>query len=399
MKRIGLSIKNSSQTFKVILFILFIIIEFITVLSLTHKRYLSVILLFVAIAGLIGIAVKEKKEKNKTKKGNLLIQLILNIKGEAGSWVGIITVIFIVINLNIISNLIWETKNSLTTFDIESYIISFQKGQLDFWMLNKWGVFITQMILITNFLIIPFYIFPVIDPYESNEPKVLISGLSLLTDFGKDPTNKEEVKKKLLSLNSAVNYPDTFYRTEPSISTPKKFEIFSFNLESVNWGKWNVIRHSIVKHTHLEKIILITSSEIQQLIATINQLIVEDTTGYFINFDMEKLIQKHYPDRQIEVVYSNAMDFNDFYDIKLKLQDTISDYALSKGFSDAELLFNFTLGTAQLTAGMILMALKGDRKAEYISQNTSEVVSVDVDVLTIQDLWDEIGLRVMKSKM
>lgn len=392
-------IGNYSQVSKVFIFVLFIILEFVMVLSLVQIRYCGVILFWFAVAGLIGISIKEKKEKNKTKKGNLLIQMILNLKGEAGSWVGIVTVIFIVINLNIISNLIWETKNSLTSIHFIGYLTHVFNGQIDFLMLNNWGIFITQILLIICFLILPFYIFPIIDPRVNNYPKVLISGLSLLTDFGKNPANKEEVKKKLLSIDSESTFDEHFHQTDPKISTPKDFEKFNFNPQSIYWGKWNVIRHSIVKHTQIEKIILITSSEIHQLITTINQLIEEDKTGYFGNFDMEKLIQKYYPDRNIEVIYSTAMDFNDFYNIKSRLQSTIEDHALGKGFSDADLLFNITGGTAQLTAAMILSALKGDRKAEYISQNTSEVVSVDVDVLTIQDLWDEIALRVMKNKL
>jgi hypothetical protein len=371
------------------------------VLSFSHLRYWSVILLLVAIAGLIGIAIKEKKQDKKTKKGNLLIQLILNLKGEAGSWIGIVTVIFIVINLNIISNLIWETRNSFSSIDFGSYLLAARNGQLDFLMLNNWGIFITQMLLIVCFLIFPFYIFPVIDPHENNEPKVLICGLSLLTDYGKDPSDKEAVKKKLFSISSANTFNDKFYKTDPKIASPKDIEIFNFNHQAINWGKWDVMRHSIIAHTSIEKVILITSAEIHQLIATINQLIAEDTTGYFINFNMEKLIQKYYPDRHIKVAYSNPMEFNDFYDIKSKLQSAIQEHALGKGFIDADLLFNITGGTAQLTAAMILSALKGDRKAEYIKQNKDEikVISVDVDVLTIQDLWDEIGLRVLKSKL
>lgn len=391
--------KQYSQGFKIVSFTLFIIVEFFVLLSLVHIRYLCVILFYLGLFGLIYVFIREKKEKRKNRKGNLLIQLILNLKGEAGSWVGILTVIFVIVNINILSNLIWETREIFSSFDYNTYISQLKNGQFDFWMLNSIGVFLTQLILMGFFLVIPFYLFPVIDTRESKNPRILISALSLLIDFGKLPTDKDAVKKKLLSLNSSVSYNDSFYKSNPTISSPKKFEYFNFNSSEVNWGKWNVIRYSLVDHSDIEKIILIASPEVIQLRETINQLILDDETGYFQNFDLEKLIQTFYPGRQIEVVYSNPIDFNDFYDVKSKLQTAIAENAIDKGYSDSDLIFNITLGTAQVTAAMILSALKGDRKAEYISQNTSKIVPIDVDVLTIQDLWDEIGLRVMKNKL
>jgi hypothetical protein len=391
--------KPNSQSFKILVFILFIIVEFAVVLSLVRLPYLGVVFFFIGIIGLFFIFIKEKREKRKNRRGNLLAQLILNLKGEAGSWVGILTVIFVVVNINILSDLIWETRGSFNSFDFENYFIQIKTGQFHFWALNNWGIFITQILLIGCFLVIPFYIFPVIDARENNNPRVLISALSLLIDFGKQPTDKESVKKKLMSLNSAIAYDDSFYNSSPRIATPKEFEYFNFDHSAINWGKWNVIRHSLIAHEKIEKIILVASSEILLLKDTINFLINEDTTGYFLNFDLEKLIQTYYPDRKIKVVYSNAMEFNDFYDVKSKLQTSIVEHAIDKGYSDADLLFNITAGTSQVTAAMILSALKGERKAEYISQNTSEIVPVDIDVLTIQDLWEEIGLRVMKNRL
>lgn len=388
-----------SQGAKTFLFLLFIIIEFTSVLSLVHIRYYSVILFYLGLGGLIFVYIKEKKEKRKNRKGNLLAQLILNLKGEAGSWTGIITVIFVIININILSNIIWDTKEIVKNINLSGYLIQLRDGKIDYWMLNTWGIFITQILLIGFFLIIPFYMFPILSIKESENPKVLISALSLLTDFGKSPADMDAVRKKLLSLDTNKQYDKSFYDSAPSISSPKEFEYFNFNHSSVNWGKWNVIRFSLIEHSSIEKIILIASPEIIQLKDTINKLILEDELKYFQNFDLEKLIQTYYPERQIKVVYSNPIDFNDFHDVKSKLQTAISENAIDVGYSDCDLLFNITLGTAQVTASMILSALKGDRKAEYIHQNTGKVIPVDVDVLTIQDLWDEIGLKIQKNKL
>ena len=397
MRRLFLKINHFTQTHKVLILISFLIVEFILVLSLVHKRYFSVILFYLAIIGLTYISRKLKKEKNKSKKGTLLIQLMLNLKGEAGSWVGILTVISLVINLNIISNLIWETQGTFESFSIKGLFLHLNNFNIDFWMLNSWGIFITQILLIVFFLIIPFDLFPVIGIKNDPNPLILISGLSILTDGGKDVKNKELVRKKLMSIDPANKKTKKFYNTEPKVIEPKAFELFKLDGKEINWGKWNVIRHSLEAHKSIEKIILISSKEIHELNNTIDDLIKEDI--YFSNFKLENLVKKFYPAQTIEIVYSNPMEFNDFYDVKSKLQSVLSEQALGKGFSDTDLLFNITGGTAQVTAAMILSSLKGDRKAEYINQNTHEIVNVDVDVLTIQDLWDEIGLRVMKSKL
>jgi len=379
------------------LFVGCILLEFWCVLSLSYKRYWGVILMVTTILALFLIFKKINKEEKQDKKGTLLAQLILNIKGEAGSWIGILTVIFVVINLNIISNLIWETKDSINSLSVNFSIPKFD--QIDWWMLNKWGILFTQIISIILFLILPTVLFPISSNRISNNPKVLICGFSLLVDSFNDIKNEILIKKKLASININANFPDSFFKDSPAISSPKKFELFNFEKSSPCWGKWNVIRYSLDEHKNIQKIILVASKEILEFNKTIDQLIQEDNTGYFKNFRIENLISDYYPDRKIEVIYSDPVEVNDFNDVKSKLQILISEHVIGKGYSDSDLLFNITSSTAQVTAAMILSALKGDRKAEYIHQNTSKVVPVDVDVLTIQDLWDEIGLRILKNKL
>jgi hypothetical protein len=397
MKKLSINLRNISQLKKIGVFLGLMIFEFWFVLSLTYKRYWGIILLIGTIIALFFIYWQVKKEENKKQKGTLLAQLILNIKGEAGSWIGILTVIFVVINLNIISDLIWETKDSVTITNLKLTIPTID--QIDWWMLNKLGILITQMLLITCFLITPVLLFPITAHQPNNKPRVLICGISLLVDMAKDVKSKELVKKKLFSVNSDSNLTEDYLQKDPKISSPKKFEIFNFKESEGCWGKWNVIRHSLESHKSICKVVLVASKEIHELNQTIDQIINEENSEYYRNFKIENLISAFYPSRRVEVYYSNPMDFNDFYDVKSKLQSLISEQVLGKGFDDSDLLFNITGGTAQVTAAMILSSLKGDRKAEYIHQNTGEVVSVDVDILTIQDLWDEIGLRVLKNKV
>jgi len=298
----------------------------------------------------------------------LLIRLILNVKGEAGSWYGIFSVIFVILNMNWLSNQIYDFWG----LDISKPDYS-----------NNLTLNILRSFYYLCFMFIPF-LFPLFSSTEDlPQPKLLICGLST-------PVNRINGK----------NDSDIITELRKSYTLPNdRTEKVQFDLKyPIKWGKWDVIRKSLVAHSSIKKVLLVISPEINEFNKIIDRCKGTANEDLFNDFNLENLFQRFFNERKIKICYTSPVDVNNFDNIKCTIQATLQSKEYNK-LKDSEIVFNLTGSTAVVSSAMVLFAMKGNRKAEYVTQNTSELVSIDVDVLSVQDLWDEILLKIEEKKL
>jgi hypothetical protein len=377
LKKTRSEISNFIKRHKDIIVILLVIIEFYLLNFLVECRFLSVLLLWISLGILFLFIIDYQiKLKNKNNDPNILIQIILNLKGEAGNWFGIFSILYVLINLNWLSTLTWNVS-FITKGEELNFFSSFYLNRIDYFTLNSFGLFFVKLLLILEFLFLPFILFPGQKKQNPTDPKVLIAGVSLLVPRYNKIDSKE--------LKSALDRFNTKNEEQP-------FDYF--NIEADHWGRWNSINKSLFNRKSIEQVVLLVSHDVIAL----NEEIIKLGKAYQDKFNLEKLIYDRYPDRNIKIIKSCEIDFNTFLDAKTKIEEVLQRYVLPK-YKDEEILFNITGGTAPLSTAMILHALKGERKAEYVHQKDLNIIDIDVDVLTVQDLWDEILQKVQEKSI
>ena len=59
-------------------------------------------------------------------------------------------------------------------------------------------------------------------------------------------------------------------------------------------------------------------------------------------------------------------------------------------YKDNDIIFNLTTATTVITSVFTLKAIRENREAYHIHQTSGEIMPVGLDVLTTQELWDEL---------
>jgi len=321
--------------------------------------YSLIVGFFFLLITIVTLAQKEKASKN------ILMRLILNLKGEAGSYYGVVSIIFVILNLNWMSDQvfdIWHLDNSNPEY-FDTLTIN----------LLRFGYFLA-------FMIIPF-LFPFFGSGKSGSTeKLLVCGLSTPVNFTPGITEEKIIK----------GLRDAYSKDE------KINDYVQFNIEKeIRWGKWDVVRKSLVAHPTINKIFIIISPEIVEFNRMRNKWKDQPNDDLYHDFDIEQLIRRFYKNRSIEIAYSPPIDVNNFDLVKNTLRSTfqLEEYA---NYKDSEFVFNLTGSTAIVSSAMVLFAMKGERKAEYVHQGTGNLIPINVDVLSVQDLWDEILFKMQE---
>lgn len=308
--------------------------------------------------------------RGKTSR-NLMIRMILNIKGEAGSWYGVFSVIFVLLNLNWLSVKLYEIWN----LDI-----------LDQNYFNLLIICVLQSIYFLSFTFLTF-LFPLFKSTKIiHYEKLLVCGLSTPVNIPKNVITDAKKNKFL------VKELRGFYKAEET----KNYYVQLTSNKSTRWGKWDIVRKSLKAHPSITNLLIVISPEIKEFerlrkgwIGSINEDLCHD-------FDIELLIKKFFPNRTIHVDYTPPIDVNNFDLVKNTLKATLQLLQFCN-YADSEIVFNLTGSTAIVSSAMVLFAMKGDRKAEYVHQTTGSLIPINVDVFSVQDLWDEIIFKVQEK--
>jgi len=326
---------------------------------------IAIILVVIIIIGLLS-----QRKNNK----HILIKLILNFKGEAGNWYGILSILFVIVNLNWLGNACWEFIDNPVTF--------LPNGM--------------KAIIITEFLFIPFVISGFYNISQKSYPKVLISGLSLpglvfMKDVDVVELDGTIRKKKERKEIHEITDNELITKLNEHSDTKSSGSYDYYSIKDRKWGRWDGIQKSLTRHPEIETVVLIPSQENMVFLKRIGEL----RASLNENWDITSIIPNS-GKKNIKVILSDPTDVNDIENVKLRINDVLKLKILPK-YKDEDLLFSITASTAIVSSAMILCSLKGQRCAEYIHQTTNEICEIDLDVLSVQDLWDEILFKMQEQ--
>lgn len=303
---------------------------------------------------------------NQKSSNNLLIRLILNMKGEAGSWFGVFSVMFVFFNLNWISVQIFELWKIDNQFFQNHSVVALSVIKIPFFLFYTINVLFIPSIGLYS---------------DQRTEKLLICGLST-------PTNSKAPENVINDLSSYYKLPAT-ENCYIQLDDPSK---------EIRWGKWDVIRKSLEMHQSISEILLIISPQVLEFNKMIERLKNTENHQLYMDYSISQLINRFYGDRKIQISYITVEDVNSFERTKTTIGAKLEENHYQK-YMDSEILFNLTGSTAIVSSVMTLFAMKGERKAEYVDQNTGKLVSINIDVLSVQDLWDEIMLKMQEKQL
>ena len=261
-----------------------------------------------------------------------LIGIIRSFRGDAGSLFGFLLVLHVFIHTGWAGNqFFFNLKDK--TYSIEEWIY-------------------------LEYLILPFLIVSLFNHkrHPRNQRTHLIAGPGLILGL-KDCTRE--------ALTNLINS-----------SNPRE------KIDSTHWGKWNVIRQSLTKHPDIKSVFLVCSHEVLQFFEDVNK--IEDDELRDI-FDLQHRIKKEFGN-QIDVTLSPGIDVSSF-------ESVFENKALKKyidACDSSQLVFNLTSSTSMVTLALGLHAVKENRMAEYVRQDSGELEEVSIDVFTLKEHWNEI---------
>ena len=290
---------------------------------------------------------KLKKTKNEPL---FIVYLIKGFQVKGSDLVGVFNVVF--------------TLCSISWIGIEIYYQTFN-GFLN--AVIYAGFMIFYPLLIAN------YILPTPLPKEQYHPKILITALSMIDanrlSKSLEEMDNENLKDKWLN-QSFINTDGTIKKSGSLIWGP--------------WGNLDPIRKSIIVHNAaFHEIVLILSNEVSENIDLLpKELKPEKLIVDFLN--------KFYPNHNIKVrsvsegISGNDMNMN-IYGIENILRSLFG-----RKYTNADILFNVTGGTAAISGAMILKAIPNDRRAEYARQDTGHIEEIPLDIYQVKELWEEL---------
>jgi hypothetical protein len=312
------------------------VIIFAFIFEIIYFKYINTLIgsinscwLMIILIFLLLIVIIHRKNTDFIKRSVILV-----VKGGASSFAGILLIIYFLMNIGWLSD----------------QLFSFSEGKSDFLLVLK----------IISFLILPFFINALLIKDRSNfqieniKRTVFVTALSL--------NNKDQLKMFIEN-----NFENDKIQDIPN----RRF-----------WN-WIPIINVIEKYKNLTVIVAICSKEV------LKELELEKAESKRNTNAFEELLKMKYSNRNIEykvVEITNMNDFNELYnDLKFKIEKSLKNY------SDEEILFGISSGTATLTASVVFLSMKGLRGLVYQKQDaTNALDEFTVDVLTIHELWDEI---------
>lgn len=103
---------------------------------------------------------------------------------------------------------------------------------------------------------------------------------------------------------------------------------------------------------------------------------------------LTELIFLMYGKTNIEIVFSNLVDYNDFDSCNNECYTILLSQLRAKQYTDSDIVVNITPGTSIVASVMTINAIKGDRGMIYMNQTNGMIESITPDVTLIQfDSW------------
>lgn len=307
-------------------------------------KLIAVILIFCLTAFLY---FKLEKDKNSPL---FIVYLIKGFQVKGSDLVGILNVVF--------------TLGSISWIGIEIYYQTLH-GVLN--ALIYTGFMIIYPLLIAN------YFLPKTPNKEQHPPKVLITALSMIDEEKLKNSiaemDDEQLKDRWLN-QTFVDSHGAVKKSGPFIWGP--------------WGNLDPIRKSIIAHKAcFHEIVLIASSEVAEKIELFSKELKPDSLIY-------SFLNSHYPNNNIRVrIVSDGISGSDMGK-NLSSLERIIQLLFENKYSDKDILFNVTGGTAAISGAMILKAIPGERSAEYARQDTGIIEEIPVDIYQVKELWNEL---------
>jgi len=276
-----------------------------------------------------------------SKKTDIFRVFIIKIfRSIATSAVGMLSLIYFAFHLN------WLAESIFNMYVNSQYSV------------NTVLLYFSFMIL--PFLLITFFIRKEVKEVKDEDRKILFSSLSLLDQKRKADTELSHMEKDKLNLMKNNHF--------------NKWPVTSF-------VQWQPIFKAIEKLGQIQEVVLFYTNETQYL----NDAIKKDTT--YSTCDIESLLRKYFPD--IIVNFQKIDDPNN-------IQSTIDDINFSvkkksKKFTDKQMVFSITGGTAVVSGAMTALSLLGLRGIVYAHQQKLEIINTPIDVFDVRELWEEIA--------
>lgn len=109
---------------------------------------------------------------------------------------------------------------------------------------------------------------------------------------------------------------------------------------------------------------------------------------YVLNKFLTKLVFMMYGRTNIEFVFSNLVDYNDFDSCNNECYTILLSQLRAKNYEDSDVVVNITPGTSVVASVMTINAIKGEREMIYMSQTNGQIESITPDVTLVQfDSW------------
>ena len=109
---------------------------------------------------------------------------------------------------------------------------------------------------------------------------------------------------------------------------------------------------------------------------------------YVLNKFLTKLVFMMYGKTNIEFVFSNLVDYNDFDSCNNECYTILLSQLRAKNYEDSDVVVNITPGTSVVASVMTINAIKGEREMIYMSQTNGQIKSITPDVTLVQfDSW------------
>lgn len=260
--------------------------------------------------------------------------VVLVVKGGASSLAGILLVIFFLIHIG------WLSDS----------LIDYFQGKDNLPIILK----------ILSFLIIPFLINALL--YKKPLLKVVPNELRDILITALSHNKKENVK-----LFIDYNFDKTLIEQQ----------------KVVTFWNWYPIINILDNYTGIKTLLVIYSKEVLANLESDKEENARALNAF------ELMIKSRYKEREISIIPIVILEMNIFdelfNELKFKIEKQIGS------IEDEKVLFGVSSGTALTTASLVFLSMRGQRGLVYQKQDGSnELDEFTVDVLTIQELWDEI---------
>jgi hypothetical protein len=284
-----------------------------------------------------------KKNEKKTQNINagFFISLVKGMQAKIGSFSSIVFTIIILSHIAWIGNFLMDGDS------------------LD---ILKAGIIFMFLIL---FILLNILMFFQAENEKANTNRILITGLP-----------------KLVNVNDLLKKIEENYL--PYLNS-KTFKLANQgNPGDDLWGNLDPVRKILLNKPEVEKIMFFCSNSVVKNgteISNFKNLLEQfkKQTGYNFQYEFNPY------EKELK-----GFDADNIEDVKRSVESLLKYITKEGKYTNSDIFFNITTGTSVITSIFTLKAIIEGREAYHIHQSSGEMIKVDLNVLTIQELWDEL---------